>query len=340
MSRPLAAGRLGVALTDGPELFVWDRGGNPLFTHLCNELPVAVAVQHTAVRVVDSRGTLLAFGPNGSERERESVGDRVSDIVASTSDELAIVRPDGVVCAHAARSNELPVEGAQAACWSSDGSQVAVTCLDGRFAVMDREGKSIAVLQLDGRAAGLCAGWNGDWFVTVGSTVVRMARDGSAVRNVLPVGGRCGPPVVSGPLLAVPVHKDRVWLYDVAGEKALGSVTTRRSIVGATFVGPSELWVAVDDGEVARVELTTGEVSRVEAHRGRERATVALSVEFDAAAVRGALANARTGGKSVATFVPSQADSRAWWLGLGVIGGGVMLLCCGCGGVGALWKLM
>jgi hypothetical protein len=180
----------------------------------------------------------------------------------------------------------------------------------------------------------------GDWFVTVGAHLVRVQADGRAVLRSYPLPGRGAMPSSRGPLVAVPVPRDRVVLFDAAAERILGALTVRRPLVGAAFSGPTELWMLVDDGETARVDLVTGEVHRVEAHAGRERATVAVTLELDPAAVRGALVAAHAGGRAVATIVHPKADRRATIVGLAVVLGGVALLCLGCGGIGALLWLM
>lgn len=337
MTRTIAVGGSLVVVADGPEVLVWDRGGAPRFAHLWTDPLVAVAVDGDVVCAVDTRGTLVRWTARGEEIERKPLGERVSDFVVGPGGACAWTRPDAVGCSSGGTTRDLPVEASHVVAWGADG-RLAVGCLDGRLAVTDAAGTAVAVVQLDGRPTGLCAGPTGDWFVTVGNQLVRVQADGRAILRSYALPGRGAWPSASGPLVAIPLPRDRVVLFDAAAERVLGAVGTRRAVVSAAFAGPTDLWVVVDDGEVARVDLATGEVGRAEAHRGRERATVSVGLEVDPAAIRGALAAARTGGRAVATIVHPKADARAWWAGLGIVLTAAALLCLGCAGLlGALW---
>lgn len=324
---------------DGPELFA--HGGvndAPMWKVFCQGIVVGVGATRNDAFSVEADGRFTSWrgfdGVKADETFIEEPG--VFGMVTASSGISAILaKKAAIVGTPRAPGRTIPFPALAAAAFGPE-EALALGSKSGAFEVFDKTGKSVGKCTLGAAITGIAWRAPGQWAVAAGTKVTLVDATGAVPALAVDLQGTVGPVAVSGDgaLFAVVVGSQQVAIGEFGQNKVLGTITVQRDISGVGFGAGAWLAIGYDEAEANRVDLTTGQMCRTEAHPGRTAGRWVLKVEVDPMLVRQAVTKVRAGGKAVATHIirGEDAESGGGCLRAFLITMLLILICSGCAG--------
>jgi len=139
-----------------------------------------------------------------------------------------------------------------------------------------------------------------------------------------------------GVVVACDDGAQKVLVYELH-EKRCGTTIEYTRDVGQLAFGPdTSLGIGLEYADANRVDVVAGHLTRTAPGLGRGSEPWFPRVKADSHIMRGAIAAMRAGGGPIATVRQVDSGGGTNWLLIGGIVAGLIVLCCGCLGIGGV----
>ena len=349
-----ARGRV-YATADGPELYVYSGvDDSPLWKDFAEGILVGLAISGEQLIGVDSDGRMIRWRIfDGQRIDVVEHGLTCHDIAADPHGGLVLLTDGGVrlIAAHGGHL-DVSLPGAVAVARDGSGGRVIVALQDGRLLWIDpMAGTVLGQVTVPAPAHDVVWSNQGCWVVGAADKLLVVNSDPveeGAVLSMHAPGGPVEAVAVSadGLLVAARVGRQFVSVMTAQTGEVLATIEYKRPVGGVAFGVDTWLAIPLEYGDVNRLELGAGRLTRNGPGLGRSSDPWATDVKLEASRVRGALARARAGGGPVAVQVerpkPGMLDDgsggRPKWLLPALIVGSFMLVCT-CSSCCGLWAM-
>ena len=257
-----------------------------------------------AVLSVDTDGRLTrwrAIDGQKSDEERLDATCHGLDValdgvaVVAAQDEVIVVRPGGT-------PGRIPLPGASVVAFGPNSGSLGVGTSAGTFHAVDpNSGGQWGQIDLGAPVTGVTWNSKGHWLVAAGDKLHRLSGDGQTSLGVVEIGGETQfVACTKDGVFAATASGTHVLVYELENNQRVATISFERAIGGLGFGSGAWLGIGLDDGDLNRIDLYTGHLTKNTPHVGRKPNHWGVQHQVDAAAVRGVTTRAKVGGGPIA----------------------------------------
>jgi hypothetical protein len=363
MSAPFAYESDGGVLVcgDGPELFAYSgEDDSPMWKQFCEGLLVGVGVAQGSVYSLDDGGGFNTWNEKTGEKLLTvALGSPAIAMQVSDQGTAAALLTSGV--AHIQQDGQfftIPFQGGTALALTGDASRVVVGTGSGDLVLLDlASGVQLSTAKVGAAVVDIAWSPRGYWMVAAGPRLHMVAWDLAMLDPEAEPGTPLPDPLqgtldLSAPPRSVAVNADgvvvacdngaqTVLVYELH-EKRCGTTIEYTRDIGQLDFGPdTSLGIGLEYADANRVDVVSGQTTRTAQGLGRGSEPWFPRVKADSHIMRGAIAALRAGGGPIATVRQVEGGGNTNWLMIGGIVAGLIVLCCGCLGIGGVvWRFV
>ncbi len=307
---------------DGPELLAFSAANDQgLWRQFVDDVLVGVGGTSEQVYGLDAGGRLLSFRPiDGQSLGAVDTGVEPYRMVVSPDGACAILHPGGLLLVLPSGQHHAHVmHEPSAVAFSADLRRVAVGTSKGTLQIIELEPAAVppeqdsppaTQLQLGHSIAGIDALPDGGWVVGAGPALVVIRGKDLKITRQVPF----QEPVVDvaasadGALVAVALGGQQIQVIEMVGSANVGTIRFDRAISHLMFGKGHRLGISFDDGDANRLDLSTGALSRTQAHPGRGQNAWSVQPDINLPLIRGAVARQAASGRVIAEKGKLKAD--------------------------------